>query len=120
MKKKTERRWTVMLVPHGSGASKAVEVSQAVVKAVVGIGSVVALIFLVLGGAALSRGISITRSRSLERQNQILAEEIQRLRERLAGLHDTLTAFSTRENELRLLAGRGVNPAQLSYLISPR
>jgi murein DD-endopeptidase MepM/ murein hydrolase activator NlpD len=105
MKKKTERRWTVMLVPHGSGASKAVEVSQAVVKAVVGIGSVVALIFLVLGGAALSRGISITRSRSLERQNQILAEEIQRLRERLAGLHDTLTAFSTRENELRLLAG---------------
>jgi murein DD-endopeptidase MepM/ murein hydrolase activator NlpD len=94
-----------MLVPHGSGASKAVEVSQAVVKAVVGIGSVVALIFLVLGGAALSRGISITRSRSLERQNQILAEEIQRLRERLAGLHDTLTAFSTRENELRLLAG---------------
>lgn len=94
-----------MLVPHGSGASKAVEVSQAVVKAVVGIGSVVALVFLVLGGAALSRGISITRSRSLERQNQILAEEIQRLRERLAGLHDTLTAFSTRENELRLLAG---------------
>ena len=105
MRKRNERRWTVMLVPHGSGASKAVEVSQAVVKAVVGIGSIVALVFLVLGGAALSRGISITRSRGLERQNQILAEEIQRLRERLAGLHDTLTAFSTRENELRLLAG---------------
>src|SRR5574341_477063 len=105
MRKSNERRWTVMLVPHGSGASKAVEVSQTVIKAVVGIGSVVALVFLVLGGAALSRGISITRSRALERENQLLADEIQRLRERLAGLHDTLTAFSERENELRLLAG---------------
>jgi len=105
MRKSNERRWTVMLVPHGSGASRAVEVSQTVVKAVVGIGSLVALVFLVLGGAALTRGISITRSRALERENRLLADEIQRLRERLVGLHDTLTAFSTRENELRLLAG---------------
>src|SRR5213594_2627027 len=105
MRKNNERRWTVMLVPHGSGASRAVELSQTVVKFVVGIGSIVALVFLVLGGAALSRGISITRSRALERENQLLADEIQRLRERLAGLHDTLTQFSTRENELRLLAG---------------
>ncbi|MBI1966732.1 MAG: M23 family metallopeptidase [Gemmatimonadetes bacterium] len=94
-----------MLVPHGSGASRAVEVSQTVIKFVVGIGSVIALVFLVLGGAALSRGISITRSRALARENQLLAGEIQRLRERLAGLHDTLSAFSQRENELRLLAG---------------
>ena len=94
-----------MVVPHGSGASRAVEVSQTVLKAVVGIGSVVALVFLLLGGAALSRGISITRSRALERENQLLAGEIQRLRERLTGLHDTLSAFSERENELRLLAG---------------
>ena len=41
-KKHAERRWTVMLVPHGSGSSRAVEVSQTFVKALVGIGSVVA------------------------------------------------------------------------------
>lgn len=105
MRKSNERRWTVMVVPHGSGASKAVEVSQTVLKAVLGIGTAVALVFLVLGGAALSRGISITRSRALVHENQLLADEIQRLRERLAGLHDTLTVFSQRENELRLLAG---------------
>ena len=46
-KKQADRRWTVMLVPHGSGSSRAVEVSQTVVKALVGIGSVVALLFLV-------------------------------------------------------------------------
>ena len=92
-KKHAERKWTVMLVPHGSGSSRAVEVSQTVVKALVGIGSVVALLFLVLGGTALSRGVNVTRSRALERENQLLASEIQRLRERLVGLRDTLNVF---------------------------
>src|SRR3989454_1062877 len=109
MRRKTERRWTVMLVPHGSGASRAVELSQTVVKALVGIGSVIALLFLVLGGAAIARGVSITRSRALERENRLLADEIQRMRERLVGLRDTLTRFSAREQELRLLAG--LNPS---------
>ena len=104
-KKHAERRWTVMLVPHGSGASRAVEVSQTVVKALVGIGGVVALLFLVLGGTALSRGVNVTKSRALERENQVLASEIQRLRERLVGLRDTLNKFSDREQAMRLLAG---------------
>src|SRR5467141_1227782 len=85
-KKSAERRWTVMLVPHGSGSSRAVEVSQTVVKALVGIGSIVALLFLVLGGTALSRGVNVTKSRALERENQLLASEIQRALRFLAGL----------------------------------
>jgi len=105
-----------MLVPHGSGASRAVEVSQTFVKVLVGIGSVVALTFLVLGVAAISRGVSITRSRALENENRILADEIQRMRERMVGLRDTLSQFGEREQELRLLAGlsptdRGVQQA---------
>jgi murein DD-endopeptidase MepM/ murein hydrolase activator NlpD len=94
-----------MLVPHGSGASRAVELSQTVVKTLVGIGSVVALVLLVLGGAALSRGVNVTRSRALERENRLLASEIQRLRDRLVGLRDTLNVFTEREQGLRLLAG---------------
>jgi len=105
MRKNAERKWTVMLVPHGAGASRAVEVSQTVVTTLVGIGSVVALLLLVLGGAALSRGVNVTRSRALERENRLLASEIQRLRDRLAGLQDTLNVFSEREQGLRLLAG---------------
>jgi len=100
-------------VPHGSGASRAVEVSQTVVKTLVGIGSVVALLFLVLGGAALSRGVTITRSRALERENRLLAGEIQRLRDRLEGLRDTLNVFSEREQALRLLAGLSLVDAQV-------
>src|SRR5881296_1131831 len=108
MRRKTERRWTVMLVPHGSGASRAVELSQTVVKALVGIGSVIALLFLVLGGAAIARGVSITRNRALERENRVLADEVQRMRERLVGLRDTISSIGQREQELRLLAG--LNP----------
>ena len=101
-----------MLVPHGAGASRAVEVSQTVVKALMGIGSLMALTFFVLGGAALSRGINITRSRALERENRILADEIQRLRQRMAGLRDTLSTIGQREQELRLLAG--LSPTDVS------
>src|SRR5439155_878414 len=83
MSNKAERRWTVMVVPHGSGTSRTVELSQTVVKVLAGIGSVVTLAFLVLGAAAVSRGVNITRSRALENENRLLAEEVQRMRERL-------------------------------------
>jgi murein DD-endopeptidase MepM/ murein hydrolase activator NlpD len=94
-----------MVVPHGSGSSRAVEVSHAVLKSLVGIGGVIVLLLLVLGGAALSRGVSITKGRMLERENHLLADEIQRMRSRLAGLHDTLSTFNQRAQEMRVLAG---------------
>src|SRR5436190_18875673 len=103
MSNKTERRWTVMVVPHGSGTSRAVELSQTVVKVLAGIGSVVALAFLVLGAAAISRGVNITRSRALENENRLLAEEVQRMRERPGVLTDTFKQLSQREQEVRLL-----------------
>src|SRR5438552_17959250 len=105
MRKKAERRWTLMVVPHGSGSSSAVVVSQMYGKSLGVFGSVVALTFLVLGVAAISRGVNITHSRVLENENRLLADEIQRMRERMTGLRDTLQRFGKREQELRLLAG---------------
>ena len=93
-----------MLVPHGSGSSRAVEVSQTVVKALLGLGGVIGTLVLVLGLAALVRGVNITRNRELEGENQVLASEIQRMRGRLANLSDTIAAIGQREQQLRLLA----------------
>ncbi len=101
----SQRRWTVMVVPHGSGSSRGVEVSHAVLKTLVGLGSIAVLVLLVLGGAAVARGVNVTRTRGLERENRLLAGEVQRMRERLAGLGDTLRRFADREEQLRLLAG---------------
>ena len=97
-----------MLVPHGSGTSRAVEVSHTVMKAFMGIGGVIVLIVVVLGSAAIVRGVNITRNRALERENRILAGEIQRTHERLVQLRDTINSIGQREQELRLLAG--LNP----------
>jgi Peptidase family M23 len=105
MRKGAERRWTVMLVPHGSGASRAVELSHTVVKSLLGVASVITLVVTVLGVAAIARGVNITRNRTLERENRVLADEIQRMHERLVGLRDTITTIGQREQELRLLAG---------------
>ena len=101
-----------MFVPHGSGTSRTVEVSQTVVRTLLGMGGVVALLVLILGGAAVARGISITRSRALARENRLLATEIERMRDQLGALRDTLTRFGQREQELRLVAGlTPVDPA---------
>jgi murein DD-endopeptidase MepM/ murein hydrolase activator NlpD len=94
-----------MLVPHGSGASRAVELSHTVVKGLLGVASVITLVVSVLGVAAIARGVNITRNRSLERENRILAEEIRRTQERLVGLRDTIDKIGQREQDLRLLAG---------------
>jgi len=105
VRKRAERSWTVLLVPHGSGASRSVELPHTVVKWLIGIGSVVLLVIAVLGAAAVTRGISITRNRALERENRVLADEVRRMRQRLVGLRDTIDRIGQREQDLRLLAG---------------
>jgi murein DD-endopeptidase MepM/ murein hydrolase activator NlpD len=104
MPKRADRRWTLMLVPHGSGASRALEISQAVVRTLLGLGGVIGTVVVVLGVAAIVRGVTIARNHALEGENSVLGEEIQRLRSRLAKLGDTITAISERERQIRLLA----------------
>src|SRR5690349_9760345 len=62
MRTRAERRWTVMLVPHDSGSPRAVEVSHSIVKSLLGIGGGVVLVMVVLGVAAIARGVNITRA----------------------------------------------------------
>jgi murein DD-endopeptidase MepM/ murein hydrolase activator NlpD len=105
MPRQSDRRWTLLVVPHGAGGSRAVEVSQAVFKTAVGLATAVVMVLLLLGGTALVRGVSISRGRSLARENALLSSEIERLRGQLDVLRDTLSAVGDREQALRLLAG---------------
>jgi hypothetical protein len=63
-----ERKWTLVIVPPGSGASKAVEVSQALLKIAAGFGVVLVLSALLLGYATVSRSVSLQRSSALQRR----------------------------------------------------
>lgn len=94
-----------MLVPHGSGASRTVEVSDRFAQSLMTIGGLVVLAMIVLGLAAIGRGVNITRHRMLEHQNRVLLDEIQRTREQLVVLRDSLDTLGQRSQQLRLLAG---------------
>ncbi|HXQ28178.1 MAG TPA: M23 family metallopeptidase [Gemmatimonadales bacterium] len=105
MRKRAERRWTVMLVPHGASWSRVIQVSDAVLKGLAGVGAVALAAMVVLAASAIGRGLSVTRNRTLEREHQVLDSEIQAMRGRLAVLRDTLINIGQREQRLRLMAG---------------
>ena len=101
---KRAERWTIMLVPHSSGSSRAVEVSHTFVKSLAWMGGVVMLVLVVLAVAAIGRAVSVTRYSRLDHENRVLVDEIQRVREQLGGLRDSLDSMGQRGQEFRLLA----------------
>ncbi|HUL04131.1 MAG TPA: M23 family metallopeptidase [Gemmatimonadales bacterium] len=105
MRERATRRLTVMLVPHGSGSSRAVTVSHTFIRGLLGIGGVLMLTTVVLAVAAIARGVNIARHRGLEHENQVLVDEIRRERDQLLVLRDSLNRIGAREQQLRLLAG---------------
>lgn len=108
-----ERKWTLVIVPPGSGASKAVEVSQALLKIAAGFGVVLVLSALLLGYATVSRSVSLQRSSALERENADLAEQIGQLNGKLDLLSDTLRLIAQRDAKIRLMANLEPNDPQV-------
>ena len=100
-----KHRWTVIVVPHGAGGSKSVAISATVVKLLAGVATVIVASLLAAFVTVLSHGVSATRNRQLEHQNQVLAREIERLGGRVGDLSDTLALISRRDQEIRLVAG---------------
>ena len=93
-----------MVVPEGTGASRAVQVSQSVLKVgALGLGLFV-LLALVLGYATVSRSVDLSRAARLERENQQLAATLGQLNARIASLSDTLGRITQRDARIRLLA----------------
>ncbi len=99
------RRWTVMLVPHGSEESKALSLSGTVVKLVAGVATILAASMLAAAIGVVSQSVDLARSQRLERANQALSSEVVRLGQRVGALSDTLSVISRRDEEMRLVAG---------------
>jgi len=100
----SEPRWRIVLVPPGSGASRAIEVSRSLVRLVAGLGVVFLLLALILGYATISRTVDLSRADRVERENARLAEEIGRLHGKLATLDDTVRVIAAHDTRIRLLA----------------
>jgi biotin carboxyl carrier protein len=100
----TKRRWTVVLVPHGSEPSRIVEVSYNLLRlAAAAVGGIV-LLAVLAGYATFSHTSDLSRTAKLQQENASLAREIGELHGRLGSLADTLTKISQRDAKIRVLA----------------
>ena len=100
-----KRRWTVVLVPHGSEPSRIVEVSYGLLQdgwrrsSAFGVPSA-----LLVGYATLSRTTDLLAHARLQQENARWPSEIGELHGRLATLADTLSRISQRDARIRVLA----------------
>ncbi len=100
-----KRRWTVLLVPHGDGASRSVGVSLTVVKLALGIATVLGASFLAAVIGVTTRTVDLARSERLQSQNRLLQRELAQMDQRIGALSDTLAVISRRDDQVRLVAG---------------
>lgn len=97
-------RWTIVVVPQGSSASKIFEVSLTALKLGGSLLVAALAVALLLGYATVRRSVNIARAERLERENVRLANELNLLHGRLGGLADTVSKLEIRDTQLRLLA----------------
>jgi murein DD-endopeptidase MepM/ murein hydrolase activator NlpD len=99
-----KRRWTLVVVPHGSEPSRIIEVSYTALRAITAaVGGIVVLALLV-GYATFSKTTDFTRAARVQQENATLAREINELHGRLVSLADTISTISERDARIRVLA----------------
>jgi murein DD-endopeptidase MepM/ murein hydrolase activator NlpD len=103
-----DRRWTVMVVPHGSDSPRSFSISERAVRAAVYAGSVLGAVVIVGFGTAvattgryISSAMRPTEANAMSSRPRDVAEVAQRV----ASLRDTLDVIRKREAQIRLLAG---------------
>ena len=100
----SKRRWTIVVVPQGSSASRIIEVSQTALKLVITTAVSVAVVLLLLGYATMSRTADLARAEQLEQENARLAAAPGQIDGRLSQLQDTLAVLEERDNRIRVMA----------------
>lgn len=99
----SHRRWTVMIVPHGSDSPRTIAVSERRLRAAAWIGGVVGIVLLVAAGLGVSGvlrgGVIISGTASAQER------ELRELRGLMGMLQDTLSQLVKADERLRLVAG---------------
>jgi murein DD-endopeptidase MepM/ murein hydrolase activator NlpD len=96
-----QRRWTFLVVPHGSDSPRSFSLSETFIKRLAIGASALGLIAAMGVGVALSH-VALTLGHSDERG---LAGNVSLVQARLDSLDDTLRAIARRDQQIRLLAG---------------
>jgi biotin carboxyl carrier protein len=99
-----KRRWTLVLVPHGSEPSRIVEVSYNVLRLAAAAAGGVVILALLAGYATISHTTDLSHAARLQQENASLSRQIGELHGRLISLTDTITTISQRDARIRVLA----------------
>ncbi|HEV8196074.1 MAG TPA: M23 family metallopeptidase [Gemmatimonadales bacterium] len=100
----SKRRWTIVIVPQGSSASKIIEVSHIALKLFGSLGVAAMMLAMLLGYATIRRSLNLARAERLEHENARLADELNLLGSHVSALTDTMAQLEVRDAQLRLLA----------------
>ncbi len=100
----SKRRWTIIVVPQGSSASRVLEVSYTALKLAGSLAVAASLLAVLLGYATVRRSLNLARAERVEVENARLANELNLLHGRVTGLADTVSSLEARDTQLRLLA----------------
>src|SRR6476646_5215384 len=103
-----DRRWTVMVVPHGSDSPRSFSISERAVRAAIYVGSTLGLMAIIgLGTAIATTGRYISGAIRPTEANAMSSHprDLSEVAKRVASLRDTLNVIRKREAQIRLLAG---------------
>jgi len=101
----TGDRWTFLVVRGEDTPVRQYTVSARALRAVVGAGSVVALVLFGLGLTAASDATARIRNRQLQARNEALSSELQRFRTSVSRLESTVDELTEKDARIRTVAG---------------
>jgi murein DD-endopeptidase MepM/ murein hydrolase activator NlpD len=96
-----QRRWTLLVVPHGSDSPRSISLSETLIKRLAICASAVGLVAAMGVGVALSH----VALRLRHNDDRSLLGNVSLIQARLDSLDDTLRALTRRDQQIRLLAG---------------
>ena len=99
------RKWTIVLVPPGAGASRSVRIPVRVARILTGLAVAAGLAAATFAAITINRALDLSHLDRLQRRNAILADELSRAQQIVAQIGDTVSAIARRDELVRLLAG---------------
>jgi murein DD-endopeptidase MepM/ murein hydrolase activator NlpD len=98
-----DRRWTVMLIPHGSDSPRSFSVTEQMLRRAAGMVAFSSLMALVGIGNVIARISDFVSPKNANAQST--HADLSTVAERVASLRDTIAVIRQREAQIRLLAG---------------
>lgn len=101
----TRPKWTLMLVPHDNQRVKSIQISSSGVRTVLSLVLLAAVLLGTLSVGILVKGSHQLRAMQLERENLLLAAEVNQMRSRVDNLTESIEVLSAKDEKYRTIAG---------------